>query len=210
MITGVDENPYITTATGIKFHLIYPAPLEVSVVDIAHALSRAPRFSGHTTEPWSVAEHCLLVTAILRHQGYNAKVQMAGLLHDATEAYICDVPSPLKWAMEHMDGPNCAYRMIERKVEEAIRKALQPEWTFAPDYAIKAVKDADQIALLTEATAFIHGGGTWTVNGHEPFFVGPRQAIDTLRIKLCTAKGLTVMETYLLTYDLLLAEEVGF
>ena len=210
MITGVDENPYITTASGLKFHVANPSPLEVSVADIAQGLSRQPRFVGHTSEPWSVAEHCLLVTAILRHHGFNPRMQMAGLLHDAAEAYICDIPSPLKWAMEEIDGALCAYRKIENRVEEAINQALQPSWLDVPEYATKAIKQADQAALLTEAAAFINGGGTWTINDAEPFFMHPRVALDALRIKLCMAKGLTVMETYLMTYDLLLAEEVGF
>jgi 5'-deoxynucleotidase YfbR-like HD superfamily hydrolase len=210
MITGVDHNPFITTATGIRFHLVNPSSLEISVVDIAQGLSRQPRFAGHTSEPWSVAEHCLLVTAILRHNGFNARMQMAGLLHDAAEAYICDVPSPLKWAMTEIDGKECAYRQIEARVEQVITIALQPSWLGAPEYARQAVKTADQIALLTEAKAFIPMGGTWTVNEAEAYFQSPRVALDTLRVKLCIAKGLSVMETYLMTYDLLLAEEVGF
>lgn len=212
MITGVDENPFINTATGIQFHMCNPSSLEVNITDIAVALSRAPRFAGHTSEPWTVAEHCLLVTAILRHGGFNAKMQMAGLLHDAAEAYICDIPSPLKWAMEQMDGIFCAYRQIEKKVEYAIDRALQPSWLDAPDYARRTIKRADQIALRTEFPAFFPQvkQAQWTVDGEEPFFQSPRVAIDALRVKLCMAKGLSVMETYLMTYDLLLAEEVGF
>src|SRR6185369_15767691 len=104
------------------------------------------------------------------------------------------VPSPLKWAMTEMDGAGCAYRVVETRVEAAINQALQPSWLDAPEYAVAAIKRADQIALLTEAGAFIPGGGTWTVNDAEPFFQSPRVALDALRVKLCMAKGLTVME----------------
>jgi hypothetical protein len=201
VITGVDENPFITTVTGIRFHLLAPSPLEVDPLDIATALSRAPRFAGHTSEPWSVAQHCLLVAAILHHQGYNEKMQLAGLLHDAAEAYICDVPSPLKWAMDQQADPT--YRRIEKLIEEAIDHALQPGWLGAPEFARAAIKRADLIALRTEAKAFIWSGGQWTTDGEEPFHQSPALALETYRIKMCLARGLTVMEQYLLTYDVL-------
>lgn len=210
MITGIDENPFITTATGVQFHILAPSSLEIRIVDIAIALSRVPRFAGHTSEPWVVAQHCLLVAGILRQQGFNTKMQMAGLLHDAAEAYICDVPSPLKWAMEQKDGKDCAYRQIEREVERAINEALQPEWIFAPDYARKAVKKADQIALRTEAKAYIVNDAQWTVDGAEPLPYGPTTALDSLRIKLGLKAGMPVDGLYLSVYDRLLEEEVGF
>lgn len=101
-------NPVILTASGRFFEFRDPAPQSIHLADIARSLSRICRFTGHTTKFYSVAQHSVLVSECLpRH------LQLQGLLHDAAEAYLGDVSSPLKQLLPE-------YKTLERRVEAAI------------------------------------------------------------------------------------------
>ncbi|MCK1460923.1 phosphohydrolase [Bradyrhizobium sp. 2] len=82
---------WIQTATGRQFWPMDPRPHEVYIDDIAHALSLLCRFGGHCLRFYSVAEHCVLLSRIA-----PAPYKLWALLHDASEAYLVDVPRPLK------------------------------------------------------------------------------------------------------------------
>ena len=69
---------------------------QIHIEDIAHSLSLQCRFNGHSARMWSVARHSINVASQLKREGYNKEEQLAGLLHDASEAYLCDIPSPIK------------------------------------------------------------------------------------------------------------------
>ena len=83
-------NP-ITTFTGNAFWPLDPRPEDVDILDIAHSLSQQCRWGGHCDPFISVAEHCVRVSRLvpLRHA-------LWGLLHDAAEAYLVDLPTPIK------------------------------------------------------------------------------------------------------------------
>lgn len=81
----------IYTASGKMFNLANPEPSQIDINDIAHSLSMQCRFAGHTPRFYSVAEHSLLVSDLLPDE-----LKLWGLLHDATEAYISDISSPVK------------------------------------------------------------------------------------------------------------------
>lgn len=83
----------LKTFTGRFIDPINPHPDDISIEDIAHALSNMPRFAGHTKRFYSVAEHCLRCVHLVKDQN----IEMEVLLHDATEAYLMDMPSPIKW-----------------------------------------------------------------------------------------------------------------
>ena len=87
------EEHFITTYTGKKFHYLDPQPDEIDIVDIAHSLSLTCRFSGHCREFYSVAEHSIRVAEIV-----PLELRLQALLHDAAEAYITDIPRPIKRA----------------------------------------------------------------------------------------------------------------
>lgn len=87
---------WILTNSATDFDLLNPAAAKVATTDIAHALSLVCRFNGHCAFHYSVAQHSLLVVSILQHQGRPAEELLAGLLHDAAEAYIADLTRPLK------------------------------------------------------------------------------------------------------------------
>ncbi len=91
-----ENDSWIETYTGIKFNVFNIRIDNISIYDIAHSLSMCCRFNGHTRSFLSVAEHCVHTSTLCRPE--NALV---GLLHDAAEAYLSDVPRPIKkWLPE--------------------------------------------------------------------------------------------------------------
>lgn len=102
------KGDWMQTATGRVFWPIDPRPEDVCIEDIAHALSQLCRYGGHCRYFYSVAQHSVLVSRALPDEH-----KLWGLLHDASEAYVIDVPRPLK---PFLTG----YREAEDKVMEAI------------------------------------------------------------------------------------------
>lgn len=103
---------WIQTYTG---RAVYPLDVRVSdidIVDVAHALSMLCRYGGHSRFFYSVAEHCVLLShAVPKHLAY------AALLHDAAEAYLVDVPRPIKGALG-------GYREIEADIMVSVCAAM--------------------------------------------------------------------------------------
>lgn len=85
---------WVWTWTGKQFHPLDPDPTTIDLRDIAHALSLLCRFNGHCRTFYSVAEHSVRVSHIL-----PPDLALAGLLHDAAEAYVSDLPRPIKQAI---------------------------------------------------------------------------------------------------------------
>lgn len=89
------------TFSSKKFDPEHPLPEQIDLLDIAVALSRIPRFVGHTAFHYSVAQHSLTVASLMRSRQFSdcidsRRLQLLGLLHDADEAYTSDIPSPVK------------------------------------------------------------------------------------------------------------------
>lgn len=110
---------WITTYTGRRFDYASGDP-DIHIDDIAHALSLICRFNGHVREHYSVATHSIVVANLVGHvydlspvsySSSREQLQLAALLHDATEAYCCDVPTPLK-DMPYMKGYRTAERVL--------------------------------------------------------------------------------------------------
>jgi len=112
---------FMQTYTGRKFFPMDPRANEVCIRDIAHSLSLQCRYAGHCRRFYSVAEHSVLVARWLRGQT-DAQTAMFGLLHDASEAYLIDVPRPVKPAL-------VGYKAAEARVMAAVcaRFGLQLE-----------------------------------------------------------------------------------
>lgn len=137
--------PAIRTWSGRTFNLLDPDPASVSIKDIAHALSHICRFNGHSNRFYSVAEHSVLVAHAMLDNDPQANL-LTGLLHDAAEAYLGDVTSPLKQLLQP------AYGMLTNRVEGAIAKRLLD----LPDgkvFSSEAVKRADLMVLMAERAA---------------------------------------------------------
>ncbi len=87
---------YITTFTGKHFDPIEIDPDLIDLADIAHALSLLCRANGHFPHFYSVAQHCVNCYVEAGERMYTPRVQLACLLHDAAEAYMTDLPRPVK------------------------------------------------------------------------------------------------------------------
>lgn len=127
---------WIVTIGGNRFWPMDPRPEDIHIDDIAHCLSRICRFGGHVKNFMSVAQHSFLVSKILSHE-----FALEGLLHDASEAYIGDVMTPLK----NILGKK--YKEIEDNIMDAViarfgLKSHSSVW--------EEVKKADLIILATE------------------------------------------------------------
>jgi len=130
-----DRGPWLQTYTGRAFYPLAPRVEDVHLEDIAHALAHQCRFAGHVRTFYSVAEHSVRASVIVPRE-----YALAALMHDATEAYVVDVPRPLKQAVP-------AFGLIEDAVAIIIGAAFGVELSRLP----KAVKLADQVMLATEA-----------------------------------------------------------
>ena len=129
-----------------------PNPADIRIQDIAHALSNQCRFSGYTSRHYSVAEHSVyvakMVSAHLRYktkvsqQDHNRIVRQA-LLHDATEAYLVDLPTPIK---KHFPE----FRAAEKKLWTVIAKVFDVDEEMHP-----LVKEADGRMCTTEKLALL-------------------------------------------------------
>ena len=86
----------ISTFTGQSFNILTPDPATVKIEDIAHALSLLCRANGHFNRFYSVAEHSINCCKEAAARGYDKTIQLCCLLHDASEAYMCDIPRPIK------------------------------------------------------------------------------------------------------------------
>jgi uncharacterized protein len=101
-----------TTRSGKKFYPLEPRPEDICIEDIAHALAHVCRFAGHAKHFFSVAQHSVYVSLVVRST-YEA--QLWALLHDASEAYLGDIVRPFKQT-SMMEG----YRVVEAGVMRAI------------------------------------------------------------------------------------------
>lgn len=86
--------PFLRTASGRD--LILARPDAISIEDIAAHLAKINRFNGATAEPYSVAQHSCMVASILHQFGHDAATCLWGLLHDAHEAYLGDLTTPVQ------------------------------------------------------------------------------------------------------------------
>ncbi len=82
----------IRTFTGQLVNVLDPDPDTIKIDDIAHGLSNICRFNGQTREFYSVAQHCYLMAEYVAH----LPIALTTLLHDASEAYLLDIPRPVK------------------------------------------------------------------------------------------------------------------
>lgn len=137
LLDGFDlKAAWIQTFSGRRFNPTNPNPKAIVIQDIAHSLSMQCRFSGHCKYFYSVAQHSVLVSHVC-----NSEDALWGLLHDASEAYLVDIPRPLK-----QSGKFEAYKEMEAVMQKAICQRFS-----LPEREPPSVKRADKVLLATEA-----------------------------------------------------------
>lgn len=140
------DGPVIQTASGDYVSPLYPNEWTPRIDDIAHALANLCRFTGHTRKFYSVCEHSCRVADLL-----PPHLRLAGLLHDASEAYLGDMSRPLK----HHPFFGEAYRDVEQALQGRI------EEVFAVTTDLPEIHHADLVLLATEKRDLMPPGSEW-------------------------------------------------
>ena len=143
--------PYLQTVSGRWVNPFDPDPAQLDAGDIARALANQCRFGGHSRVFYSVAQHCVIVSRVVEERGGDVEDVFAALMHDAGEAYLGDMPHPLK----HRSALGAAFRDAEARLEEAIRDRFK----IKPD--VPEVKRVDRALLATERRAFSAEAWHW-------------------------------------------------
>jgi len=136
--------------SGILFDVFNPREEDIRIEDIAHALSNICRFGGHSPEFYSVAQHCFLCSL----EGETNKEKLELLMHDASEAYLSDVPRPIKKNLTN-------YVEIEDNLLRIIFKKFQLNFPLS-----QRVCEVDDAILALEYKSFFENKdkpfGFWT------------------------------------------------
>jgi len=132
----VRRGDWMQTYTGRVFWPMDPREDDLCIEDIAHALAHQCRFAGHCAEFYSVAQHSVIVASLL-----SEPFRLEGLMHDAAEAYLVDLPRPVK---PYLDGYAAAELELRTCISDRYHLRMDP-------VATNVVKRADNIALATEA-----------------------------------------------------------
>ncbi len=140
---SVAVGPQIRLRSGAWLDLLDPSSSDFTIEDIAHGLAHTCRYAGQADGFYSVAEHSLLVSdTAVGHE-------LAGLLHDAAEAFIGDVTRPLKQLLPD-------YKRIEATIEAAIFQR------FGLEGVDPQVKRADlQVLAAEQAQIMPEGTDAW-------------------------------------------------
>lgn len=137
------------THSGKLIEVKKPDPELITLIDIAAGLSRQFRFNSLTVLPYTVAQHSVIVSRICK----NPKAQLLALLHDASEAYLHDIPTPIKNALPD-------YQRLEDKWMKAIHQAILWDEFYEnldePETLESEWRDADKLALAHEVSTIAY------------------------------------------------------
>lgn len=146
------KGDWLQVYSGRQFWPLDARPEEVDIVDIAHALSLQCRYAGHVKTFYSVAEHCLHVSANVPQE-----FALVALLHDASEAYLVDIPRPIKSYLPE-------YKAAEKALEAVIAQAFGLQFPWPAE-----VMDIDNRILLDERAQLMSVPPIpWGVDGLDP------------------------------------------
>ncbi len=170
---------WILLQNGDEQHLTGPEALKpaYTIETIAHQLALINRFTGATQRPYSVAEHSLVCADLAAEYDCGPAVQLCCLMHDAHEALVGDMASPVKWQLGTSWG----------NLERMHARALRDHFGLLPAFAAHrdAVKHIDLVALATERRDLL----PWQPMRHRPWpaLDTPGQAVEPSEMNLASA-----------------------
>lgn len=138
----MNKEVYSTTYSGNKINWLDMSKSQITLTDIAKGLSRQVRFNGQTKFLYSVAQHSVYVSMHI-----EPELALLGLLHDASEAFMCDISAPLKSLLPD-------YRRMEKKLQSAIYNQFGLDDAFVNEHAT-ALREADVRMFATEVEQII-------------------------------------------------------
>jgi hypothetical protein len=164
--------PVIETYTGGRFRPFDPRPADVELLDIAAGLAHTCRFGGHCRRFYSVAQHSLHVS----HEFNGPRLQLLALLHDAGEAYVGDIPRPVKAELDGVES-------VEGAIREAIWAALGVDPPTAEEW--RRVMAADDRLLAYEADRLL-ADGSWAAASPDLEYDLGADSVETVRDRFCS------------------------
>jgi hypothetical protein len=147
----LEPGPFIQTLSGRRVNPLDASAADIDPADVARALAHICRFGGHSRHFYSVAQHSVIVCDLLEAEGATPDELMAALLHDASEAYLGDLPHPIK----HRSELGAAFKAAEKRLEAVIAER------FALPDASARVKPLDRALLATERKVFSDVSWHW-------------------------------------------------
>lgn len=163
------EKPgWVTTYTGRQFYPLEPSAADIAIEDIAHQLACQVRWLGATCEPYSIAQHCVHVAELVPRPD-----ALWALLHDASEAYMADVPRPVK----HLPAME-PYRAAEKDLQSVIYRRFglrgdEPKSVKLADYSVMV---AEALDLLSHVPGWLSPTVREQRDAHVPFRITPWSA----------------------------------
>ena len=170
------KKDWILTWTGQEVNPFNMTVDQIDIRDIARALSMQCRYNGHISDFYSVAEHSILISYALERDEYSLNTQKHGLLHDASEAYIGDIPTPIKAQLSTV-------KLCENEIHKLVAEKFNIE-----DSPI--VHEYDKRIISDERSAFIplaesHWEWPYKKLNVLPVGMSPRTAEKNFLIRYC-------------------------
>lgn len=169
---------HITTYGGTHFYPTEPDPEGIYIEDVAHALSLICRGNGHVKSFFSVGQHCIHCALEAEARGYSGRVVLACLIHDASEAYMSDVPRPFKKYLVQ-------YNEFEEKLLKVIyEKYLGSDLTEEEACLVRKVDDDMLYYDLTELLGEPPEGAAPELKTQISFAVLPFEVVERRYLEL--------------------------
>lgn len=153
---GDGATNWIQTYSGKFYQYLKRNAHNIVIEDIAHALSLICRFSGQCREFYSVAQHCCIA-----HDYADSDIKLETLLHDASEAYISDIPRPIKQIIPEI-------KELEQFIQVQVASRFKFRWP-----TMGRIEILDSQLLLAEAQQLFDHPIAWKIEGLDPLDIGP-------------------------------------
>lgn len=177
----------IVTYSGILVDLANPENIpdcDINIIDIAVSLARECRWSNHTISNYVVAQHCMLMADLVPNE-----FKLEALMHDAVEAYLHDVPSPLKLLLP-----------LYRQIEDRWHRRLATRFNFVYPYP-DIIAEIDAKLMVAESRKIIQGSKIKTLIDSSGNDINSLELLEDKRINFASKNELLIRKTYLEYYN---------